>query len=116
MDLPDCPACVIDSSDRYVAVSPGWAQVYSPAEVTDWWLGRSHIDAFRLTQHTDWHDAYQRTKSGETIMRTEYIDLPGAGPVLSTWVLVPMSGGGVAIFVASVTDLARSLSGASGGV
>lgn len=102
----DYPFAQVDAEDRYLQVSRGWARTYSPGIGTDWWVGKSHIRAFRLESFPHWMQSYQNAKDGVPELKVELLDLPGVdGPTVSAWMLNPDGSGGVFIVVLPLDDV-----------
>ncbi len=106
----DYPIAIINPESRYWRVSPGWAKVYSPGHGPEWWVKRDHIQTFKLDENPDWLDVYLAAKKGEPFLHVNALDLPGLPKQEScAWVLNPMGGGWVAIFVLPVVALFRAV-------
>jgi|SaaInlStandDraft_5_1057022.scaffolds.fasta_scaffold00385_28 hypothetical protein len=111
--VSDYPTAVVGRDHAYVAVSGGWAEVYSPGVPAEWWIGRDHRDAFRLDEHASWRAAYVAACGGTPTLRVELLALPGIPiPSPHTWLLNPIAGGGVFVVVLPVHDVTEAAAAA----
>lgn len=109
----DFPLAIIDDKHKYVEVTEGWANCYSPGQDPSWWVDRDHIAMFNLTEYPAWLDVYTQARSGRAGIHTDVLDLPGVGaarPYL--WLINPRSPRGVVIVVIPLADVTAAAAAA----